>query len=192
MSCRANPARGDFVLPRQLVREHDPAALTDDIFVPAESKPASVVSGTAVHDAVRFALDDYATDAKLTESLAVMLIVITVGYSGIAVANSMAMTAHGRRRDFAVMKSAGGTVRQLLMVSVAETFLVVTVYAALGILVTLAPLTAMASGLSQTTSAQVGLHLNPPTLAAVTLGSLTLATTATVAVTWRTMRREGA
>ncbi len=41
-----------------------------------------------------------------------MLIVIAVGYSVIAVANSMAMAAHGRRRDFGVMKSAGGTVRQ--------------------------------------------------------------------------------
>ncbi|MGW3497381.1 ABC transporter permease [Streptomyces sp. NPDC001020] len=184
-----DPARGDFVMSRQLVREHDPAALTDDIFVPMKSKPTSVVPGTAVHDAVRFALDDYATDSKLTDSLAVMLIVIAVGYSGIAVANSMAMTAHGRRRDFAVMKSAGGTIRQLLLFSVAETALVVAVGAALGVLVTLGPLAGMASGLSQATSTKVGLHLNLSTIAAVILGSLVLAIAASVVVTWRTMRR---
>ncbi|MFE3743442.1 FtsX-like permease family protein [Streptomyces sp. NPDC059134] len=187
-----DPARGDFVMSRQLVRAHDPAALTDDIFVPLESKPASVVPGTGVHDAVQYALDDYATDAKLTDSLAVMLIVIAVGYSGIAVANSMAMTAHGRRRDFAVMKSAGGTVRQLLLFSAAETTLVVAVGAALGILVTLGPLAGMASGLSQATSTDIGPHLNLSTIAAVILGSLVAAVAASVVVTWRTMRREAA
>ncbi|MFF2330930.1 MULTISPECIES: FtsX-like permease family protein [unclassified Streptomyces] len=186
------PARGDFVMSRQLVRAHDPGALTDDIFVPVRLKPASAVPGTAVHDAVRYALDDYATDAKLTDSLAVMLIVVAVGYSGIAVANSMAMAAHGRRRDFAVMKSAGGTVRQLLLFSVAETSLVVTVGAALGVLVTLGPLAGMASGLSQATSTEVGLHLNLPTIAAVVLGSLVPAIAASAVVTWRTMRREAA
>ncbi|MFF5565237.1 ABC transporter permease [Streptomyces sp. NPDC012623] len=187
-----DPARGDFVMSRQLVRAHDPAALTDDIFVPLQAKPASVVPGTAVHDAVRYALDDYATDAKLTDSLAVMLIVIAVGYSGIAIANSMAMTAHGRRRDFAVMKSAGGTVRQLLLFSVAETTLVVAVGAALGVLVTLGPLAGMASGLSEATSARVGLRLDLSAIAAVILGSLVLAITASVVVTWRTVRREAA
>ncbi|MFD7948968.1 ABC transporter permease, partial [Streptomyces sp. NPDC059744] len=167
-----DPARGDFVMSRQLVREHDPAALTDDIFVPLKSKPTSVVPGTAVHDAVRFAFDDYATDAKLTDSLAVMLIVIAVGYSGIAVANSMALTAHGRRRDFAVMKSAGSTVRQLLLFSATEATLVVAVGAALGVLVTLGPLAGMASGLSQATSTDIGLHLNLSTIAGDVVGGL--------------------
>ncbi|GAA2262557.1 ABC transporter permease [Streptomyces amakusaensis] len=185
-----DPARGDFVLPRQLVRAHDPSALTDDIFVPAASRPESAVPGTAVHDAVRHALDDYATDARLTDTLTAMLIAVAVGYSGIAMANSMAMTAHGRRRDLAVMKSAGGTVRQLLLFAAAETSLVVTVGAALGLLVPLGPLAGMASGLSQATSTEVGPHLNPLTIAAVILGSLALATASSVVVTWRTLRRE--
>ena len=185
-------ARGDFVLPRGLVREHDPAALTDDIFVPMASKPDSVVPGTAMYDGVRYALADYAADAKLTDALAAMLIVIAVGYSGIAVANSMAMIAHGRRRDFAVMRSAGGTVRQLLLLAVTEAALVVATGSALGVLVTLGPLAGMASGLSQATSTEVGLHLNPPTIAAAVLGSLVLAITANVAITWQTMRRDAA
>ena len=185
-----DPARGDFVVSRDLVRTHDPAALTDDIFVPAAHKPADPVPGTAVHDALQYALDDYNTDARLTDALAAMLIIIAVGYSAIAVANSMAMTAHGRRRDFAVMKSAGGTVRQLLMFCVGETSLVVAIGAALGVLVTLPPLAGMASGLSQATSADVGLHLNTGTVAAAIIGSLLLAVTATVAVTWKTLRRE--
>ncbi|MFJ4767676.1 ABC transporter permease [Streptomyces uncialis] len=187
-----DPARGDFVVARALVRTHDPAALTDDIFVPARSKPGTVVPGTAVHDAMRYALDDYDTDARLTDSLAAMLIVIAVGYSGIAVANGMAMAAHSRRRDFSVMRSAGGTVRQLLMCTVAETALVTTVGAALGVLVTLGPLAAMASGLSQATATDVGLRLDLSTVARVIVGSLVVSIAASTVVTWRTARRQAA
>ncbi|MFD9410722.1 ABC transporter permease [Streptomyces sp. NPDC059989] len=187
-----DPARGDFVVPRDLVRAHDPSALTDDIFVPAEAKASDAVPGTALHDAAAYALADYNTDSKLTDSLANMLIVIAVGYSVIAVANSMAMAAHGRRRDFAVMKSAGGTVRQLLLLSVGETAMVVIVGAALGILVTLPPLAGMASGLSQATSSDVSLHLNTGAITWAVIGTLLAAIAAGVTVTWQTMRRKTA
>lgn len=187
-----DPARGDFVVARDLVRAHDPAALTDDIFVPGDAKASAAVPGTALHDAAEYALADYNTDAKLTESLAMMLIVIAVGYSVIAVANSMAMAAHGRRRDFGVMKSAGGTVRQLLLVSVGETSLVIVIGAALGILVTLPPLAGMASGLSQATSSDVSLHLSTGTLTTAVIGTLVAAVLAGVAVTAKTLRRHAA
>ncbi|WP_435058555.1 ABC transporter permease [Streptomyces sp. bgisy060] len=185
-----DPARGDFVVARDLVRLHDPAALTDDVFVPGADRPAELVPGTALHDALQYALDDYDTDAELTEGLAAVLIVIAVGYSGIAIVNGMAVAAHGRRRDFAVMRSAGGTVRQLLLLSVGETSSIVAVGALLGVLVALPPLVAMASGLSQVTSVDVGLHLSAGTVAGAILGSLLLAVTAGVAVTWRTVRRD--
>ncbi|ALO91276.1 Macrolide ABC transporter permease [Streptomyces hygroscopicus subsp. limoneus] len=185
-----DPARGDFVVDRDLVRAHDPAALTDDIFVPAGAKASAAVPGVALHDAAEFALADYDTDAKLTDSLAMMLIVIAVGYSVIAVANSMAMAAHGRRRDFGVMKSAGGTVRQLLFTSVGETTLVVAIGAALGVLVTLPPLAGMAAGLSEVTSSDVSLHLNSGTIVTAVLGTLAAAVLAGVAVTARTLKRQ--
>ncbi|MGY0492038.1 ABC transporter permease [Streptomyces sp. WG-D5] len=187
-----DPARGDFVVARDLVRAHDPAALTDDIFVPADAKASAAVPGVALHDAVEFALADYDTDAKLTESLAMMLIVIAVGYSVIAVANSMAMAAHGRRRDFAVMKSAGGTVRQLLFTSVGETTLVIVIGAALGVLVTLPPLAGMAAGLSEATSSDVGLHLNSGAVFTAVVGTLAAAVLAGIAVTSKTLRRRAA
>ncbi|MFD3328755.1 FtsX-like permease family protein [Streptomyces sp. NPDC058701] len=187
-----DPARGDFVVARDLVRAHDPAALTDDIFVPAGAKASDAVPGTALHDATEYALADYTTDSKLTDSLADMLIFIAVGYSVIAVANSMAMAAHGRRRDFAVMKSAGGTVRQLLLLSVGETTMVVIVGATLGVLVTLPPLAGMASGLSQATSSDVGLHLNTGAITLAIVGTLLTAVTAGAAVTWKTMRKQTA
>ncbi|MFF3288914.1 ABC transporter permease [Streptomyces sp. NPDC003023] len=187
-----DPARGDFVVARDLVRAHDPAALTDDIFVPADAKASAAVPGVALHDALEFALADYNTDAELTDSLAMMLIVIAVGYSVIAVANSMAMAAHGRRRDFAVMKSAGGTVRQLLFTSAGETTLVIVIGAALGVLVTLPPLAGMAAGLSEATSSDVGLHLNSGAIVTAVIGTLAAAVLAGIAVTSKTLKRRAA
>ncbi|MET7639619.1 ABC transporter permease [Streptomyces sp. NPDC005438] len=185
-----DPARGDFVVSRRLVRDHDPAALTDDLFVPAASRPTSAYPGTTMREAVRYALEDYATDARLTDSLAVMLVVIAVGYSGIALTNGMAMAAHQRRRELAVLRTAGGTRGQLLLFSLAETSLVVTVGAALGALVPLGPLTGMASGLSQVTSTPVRLRLDPTVLAGVTLSTLLLAATANLLVTRWALRGE--
>lgn len=187
-----DPARGDFVVARDLVRAHDPAALTDDVFVPAGIKATDAVPGTATHDALEYALADYNTDAELTDSLATMLIVISVGYSVIAVANSMAMAAHGRRRDYEVMKAAGGTVRQLVLLAAGETALLVVIGAALGVLVTLPPLAGMASGLSQATSTDVSLHLNAPVIVAAILGTLLAAVAAGVLVTSRTLRKQTA
>ncbi|MER5952011.1 ABC transporter permease [Streptomyces sp. NPDC001904] len=187
-----DPARGDFVVARDLVRAHDPAALTDDIFVPGGAKASAAAPGVALHDAAQYALADYNTDAKLTESLAMMLIVIAVGYSVIAVANSMAMAAHGRRRDFGVMKSAGGTVRQLLFTSAGETALVIVIGAALGVLVTLPPLAGMAAGLSEATSSDVGLHLNSGVVVLAIIGTLVAALAAGVAVTSKTLKRQAA
>ncbi|MEU6393819.1 ABC transporter permease [Streptomyces sp. NPDC046939] len=183
-----DPARGDFVVARDLVRAHDPAALTDDIFVPGDAKASGAIPGTALHDAAEYALADYETDARLTDSLAMMLIVIAVGYSVIAVANSMATAAHARRRDREVMRSAGGTDRQLLLTAIGETVLIVLIGAALGILVTLPPLAGMASGLAQANSATVGLQLDTGTLATAVLGTLVAAVLAGAAVTARTLR----
>ncbi|WP_425826882.1 ABC transporter permease [Streptomyces fractus] len=187
-----DPARGDFVVARALVRAHDPAALTDDIFVPGDAKASAAAPGVALHDAAQYALADYNTDARLTESLATMLIVIAVGYSVIAVANSMAMAAHGRRRDVGVMKSAGGTTRQLLFASAGETALVIAIGATLGVLVTLPPLAGMAAGLSESTSSDVGLRLNAGVVAAAIIGTLVAALLAGAAVTSKTLKRRAA
>ncbi|MET9292496.1 ABC transporter permease [Streptomyces sp. NPDC003077] len=184
-----DPARGDFVMSRAQLRKHDPAALTDDIFIPADDRPSTALPGTAVHDATSYALQDYETDARLTDNLALVLVILAVGYSAIAVVNSMAMAAHARRRDFSVLASAGGTVRQLLSFAVSETSLVVAVGAGLGLLVSLPPLAGMAAGFSDATHTNVGLRLNGPVVAAACLGCLVLATGASALVTWWTTRR---
>lgn len=181
-------ARGSFVLSRDTVRQHDPTALTDNIFMAADQAPDRLSAGARLQDAEQYALKEYNTDAKLTNSLAMMLTVVAVGYSGLAVANSMAMAGYGRRTDFAVMKSAGGTRRQLLRFAVSETGLLVAIGSVLGLLATLPPLAGVASGLSAETGTRVTMHLSGGTLTWAVLGSLAMATAASAFVTWNVMR----
>jgi putative ABC transport system permease protein len=100
----------------------------------------------------------------------------------------MAMAGYGRRNDFEVMKSAGGTRRQLLRFSLGETGLLVLIGSVLGLLTTLPPLAGVASGLSAETGTRVTMHLNGGTLTWAVLGSLAIATTASALVTWNVLR----
>jgi putative ABC transport system permease protein len=183
-----DPARGSFVLSRDTVRAHDPTALTDNIFLPADQAPDHLGAGARLQDAEQYALEDYHTDAKLTNSLAMMLTVVAVGYSGLAVANSMALTGYGRRTDFSVMRSAGGTRRQLLRFTAIETGLLVAIGSVLGLLATLPALAGVASGLSAETGTRVTMHLNGGTLTWAVLGSLAMATVVSALVTWNMTR----
>jgi putative ABC transport system permease protein len=181
-------ARGSFVLSRDTVRQHDPTALTDNIFMAADLAPDHLSAGARLQDAEQFALKKYNVDAKLTDSLAMMLTVVAVGYSGLAVANSMAMAGYGRRTDFAVMRSAGGTRRQLLGFAVGETGLLAAIGSVLGLLATVPSLAGVASGLSAETGIPVTVHLDGGTVTWAVLGSLAMATAASALVTWNVMR----
>ena len=123
-----------------------------------------------------------------SDLLATMLTVVAVGYSGLAVANSMALAGYGRRTDFSVMRSAGGTRRQLLRFTAVETGLLVAIGSVLGLLATLPALAGVASGLSAETGTRVTMHLNGGTLIWAVLGSLALATVVSALVTWNVTR----
>lgn len=183
-----DPTRGAFVLSRETVREHDPTALTDNIFLAADQAPARLGAGARLHDAEEFALQDYRTDAELTDSLATILTVVAVGYSGLAVANSMALAAVGRRGSLAVLRSAGGTRRQLLGVAVGETGLLVIIGSVLGLLATVPPLVGVASGLGAETATRVSVQVSGAVVAGAVLGSLALAMAASAVVSWRQLR----
>lgn len=183
-----DPARGSFVLPRDLVRSHDPSALTDIVFLPEDQAPTHLTSGAKVEDAYSFALQDYMVDARLTNWLATVLVAMTVGYSGIAIANSLAMSAYRRGPATAVLKASGGTARQLLSMAVGETVIVVAIGSLLGVLVTVPPLYGMAAGLSQVTGTEVGLHVDWSSVVWVVAGCSALALVATVTVTRRVLR----
>ncbi|WP_086829806.1 FtsX-like permease family protein [Allokutzneria sp. NRRL B-24872] len=170
-----DPARGDFVLNRDLVRSHDGSALTDTIFVLHDRAPTSVGAGAAVHDGETFAVAKYEKENRLLLQLSLVLIFVAVGYTGIAMANTMAMAAQSRAAAFAVLKSACATARQVVRLVIGETALVVVVGVVLGLLVTLPPLAAMASGLAEATGTSVSLRLDWPIVVLVPVSCLVLA-----------------
>lgn len=184
-----DPMRGDFTLARETVRAHDPDALATTIFMPTDQAPTAHLPGAQVQDGLAFATQDYEKDARLTGGLAKLMVFISAGYSGLAVANSMAMAAHARRADFAVLKSAGGTMKQLLSVALGETTLVGVIGVMLGVLVTVPPLLGVASGLSEATTTDIGLQLDWGMLTGVSAICLALAMAASLIVTWRTSRQ---
>jgi putative ABC transport system permease protein len=178
----------DIVIARDLVRAHDSSALTDTIFIPRAAGPATVGPGAKADDAEGFAAQKYEKDMSLLGWFSLVLLVLAGGYTGIAVANTMAMAAQGRRTDFAVLRSAGATVRQVLLLVMGETALIVVIGTALGLLITLPPLAAMAAGLAESTGIPVGLRSDWPTVVIVVASCLTLAVTASVVMTWRPLR----
>lgn len=117
-----------------------------------------------------------------------MLIAVAVGYSGLATANGMAMTAYGRKCDFAVLRLAGGTTGQLIGFVIGETLLLAGIGVAFGLLVMLPPLAGMAAGLSEVTGTTVTVQLDGAVVAAAIIGSLVMAAGASAAVTWRVLR----
>ncbi|MBM7776033.1 putative ABC transport system permease protein [Actinokineospora baliensis] len=183
-----DPARGDFVMARALVRAHDGSAMTDSIFIQQAQAPASVGPGARIHDAETYALAKYEKENRLLLQFAIVLIVVAVGYTGIAVANTTAMSAQARRPDFRVLKSAGATVRQVLRLVTWETTVVVGIGTLLGLLVTIPPLAAMASGLAEATATPVSLQMDWATVVFVVVACLALAVAASVLMTWRSIR----
>ncbi|MBW0102998.1 FtsX-like permease family protein [Pseudonocardia sp. KRD291] len=101
------------------------------------------------------------------------------------------MAAHGRRRDLAVLRSAGATRAQLMRTALAETAVVAVAGVLLGLAVTIPPLAGVASGLSEATGTAVTLHLDPATPAAAAAACLGPALLSTAVVTWRTTRPSG-
>ncbi|MHA6761763.1 FtsX-like permease family protein [Streptacidiphilus sp. PAMC 29251] len=93
---------------------------------------AAVASGLAQQSVQVVPADAYfnamtAEQKKETQTAAVVILGITVGYSLISVANTLIMAAAGRRREFAALNLAGATRAQILRVVGAESLLAVLI-----------------------------------------------------------------
>jgi putative ABC transport system permease protein len=124
---------GDEVgLPRELVRDHDPDALTSMITL--KNPPVPVVGARAlpVQEFVRAEIDE---EGRLVDLFLLALIGLTAGYTAIAVGNTLLMATAARRAEFQALRLAGAGTGQVLRVVSAEALLAVTVGALLGGLV---------------------------------------------------------
>ncbi|MCP2327224.1 hypothetical protein HDA40_005731 [Hamadaea flava] len=162
----------DLVLPRDVVRAHDPSALTA-FAMGAKGSPAA---GAKIVDAQTYAEGEFAEDMRLLWLFALVLIGLSVGYTGIAVATTMAMSAQARRTDRLVLARSGASRRQIRRTVTTETIFVVGVGALLGLAVVLPALAGMANGLAEETQTPVRLQLHWATVGWVTGACLLLAT----------------
>lgn len=184
--------RGDVVVDRDQVRAHDPAALTDTAFLPAGAVPDPLPPGAVARDAQAYALADYATDSRLTTALAGLLIAVSAGYGGIAVAGGIAADARSRRADRAALSAAGATRARLAGTAAAEATVAALLGALLGLVVTVPPLAAVASGLARTTGVPVLPVIDPGGVSLAAGGCLAVAAATAALRTGRAARRSRA
>ncbi|WP_155368298.1 FtsX-like permease family protein [Catellatospora vulcania] len=174
----------DLILPRDLVRRHDPSALATSA-AGMDATALAGLPGVEVLDAKAYADRESSEDSRLLWLFATVLIALSVGYTGIAVVNTMAMSAESRRPDLAVLRRAGATPRQTLRYAAAEALLVVALGTGLGLAVTVPPLLGMAAGLAQEVGVPVALRLHWPVTAATVLATAAMAVAASLAATRR-------
>lgn len=180
------------LLPIETVREHDPSALADAVYVRGGSPDAvrsavtplggQAIDRTAYAD-LRSAEADEGNTLALTALLGVALL-----YTGLAIVNTLLMATFDRRRELALLRLSGATPRQGLRVVVAEAALVVLVGSGLAIAATVLSLLGLTSALSRVVGEA------SPSIPWIPLGvsiavCLVLAVVAAAAPAWSLLRR---
>ncbi|MEV0718836.1 FtsX-like permease family protein [Asanoa sp. NPDC050611] len=175
-----------IVLPRDLVRAHDPSALTLTAYVRGVP-PTAVPGGPGVRaqDPLAYTAGD--DEDQLVWLFVLVMVGMSVGYTSIAVANTLVMATGDRRRDFRVLRLSGATSRQVLRMVGAETALVVVFGTAVGALVALPALLGIRAALAEMTGVAVRLVVPWPELSVVVAVCAGLALGAALLATRRTL-----
>lgn len=178
------------LMTREAVRAHDPSALTPVAYVtgprPSTVGSAVVGLGASAVDPMTFSSDE--EEDRLVWLFVLIMIGMSVGYTGIAVANTIVMATGDRRSDFVALRLTGATTTQVLRTVLAETGLVVALGTALGFVVALPALVGIRVALEESVGAPVELRLPWPQIGAVVLACAALALLAALAATRLALR----
>jgi putative ABC transport system permease protein len=134
---RVDAVGDEASLPQELVRRHDPDALTSMIVLKDAAVPAPGARSVPIHD---FVMEEIDEEGRLVDLFLLALIGLTAGYTAIAVGNTLLMATTARRGEFQALRLAGAGTGQVLRVVSGEALLAVSVGAALGGLVALVSL----------------------------------------------------
>ncbi|MEU8287973.1 ABC transporter permease [Micromonospora sp. NPDC048905] len=176
---------GDLLVPRAVVRTHDPSALTSTVFVRDRIEPPV---GARVVDVATWAAEADAAEDRLVWLFTLLLIGVSAGYGAIAVANTLLLAAAGRAADLRLIRMAGATRRQVIWLVTAESALVVLIGALLGGVVAFVGLLSIRAGLAEQVGAPVDLVVPWSVIVGVVGLCLLLAALASVLPTWRMLR----
>ncbi|GGO72013.1 ABC transporter permease [Nonomuraea cavernae] len=180
-------ADADVLLSRELLRRHDPVALAEEAYVAGAAGPPG--PGARVMDVPTYAAEADAEEDRLVWIATVLLVVVSTAYAGVAIVNTMAMSAAGRVRDLAVLRLSGATVRQVLATVAAESVLVVLLGGGLGLVVALPALLGMRRAFATAMRADVPLVVPWPLILGVIAACLALAACAAVLAARPAVRR---
>ncbi len=170
---------GAYVTPAN-AREAQPDRLDVNLTPEANAPATTATLRKAIADTgARITTNPHPTKASsppsATTRIGLLLVLgIALAYTGISLANTMAMATSDRARDLAALRLAGATRRQVLGTVGAEALLVVSVGAILGLLVAALNLLGMWSAL-RVLSVRTSLALPWPALATTTAACAALA-----------------
>ncbi|MEU4557681.1 FtsX-like permease family protein [Actinoplanes sp. NPDC023936] len=122
-------AEAPVVLPRELVRVHDPDALTSLVVLDG---PGTAAPGGEVLPVAEYVQREVDEESQLVDLFLWALIGLSAGYTGIAVGNTLLMATAARRAELRVLRLAGAGRGQVLGVLSVEALLAVGVGAVLG------------------------------------------------------------
>ncbi|MEU8184793.1 ABC transporter permease [Micromonospora sp. NPDC049047] len=176
---------GDLLLPRAVVRTHDPSALTSTVYVRDRIDPPV---GARVVDVATWAAEADAAEDRLVWLFTLLLIGVSSGYGAIAVANTLLLAAKGRAADLRLIRLAGATRRQVIWLVTAESALVVLIGALLGGGVAFVGLLSIRAGLAEQVGAPVDLVVPWSVITGAVGLCLLLAVLASMLPTWRLLR----
>ncbi|MBG6067665.1 ABC transporter permease [Micromonospora ureilytica] len=180
---------GDLLVPRAVVRAHDPSALTSTVYVRDRIDPPV---GARILDVPGWAAEADAAEDRLVWLFTLLLIGVSAGYGAIAVANTLLLAAAGRAADLRLIRMAGATRRQVIWLVTAESALVVLIGALLGGAVAFVGLLSISAGLAEQVGAPVDLVVPWSVVAGVVGLCLLLAVVSSVLPTWRLLRHRPA
>ncbi|BBH71137.1 ABC transporter permease [Actinoplanes sp. OR16] len=177
------------VLARDLVRTHDPDALTslvvlDDTAADDSGTSDAAVSGGAggvVMPVAAYAQQEVDDEGELVDLFLLALIGLSAGYTGIAVGNTLLMATAARRGELRVLRLAGAGRGQVLGVLSAEALLAVGVGALLGAAVAAVAMVGIRSAVESELGHSVELVIPWGAGTAVTIGCAIVAVLATAA-----------
>ncbi|PPK71266.1 ABC transporter permease [Actinokineospora auranticolor] len=142
-------AAASALVTRETVRTHDPSALTSAIYVDHPVVGADWPAlGAQVMTRAEYAEFTEAEDNRLVGIFVTLLLAMSLGYSALAIVNTLVMATADRASDFRVLRLAGATRRQVLGSVAAESALAVAIGSLLGVVVAFATLATLTSGVA--------------------------------------------
>jgi putative ABC transport system permease protein len=162
----------DLTLPRDLVRRHDPTALTPVVHLSGAFVPSP---GATAMTARAYVEREAASENDLVDLFLAVLLGISVGYTALAVANTVLMATYGRRQELITLHRTGATAAQTMRVVIVESLLAVLLGVLLGLAVAVPALFEARAGLQDEIGAPVTLVMPWSTLVFVAGGCALLA-----------------